>query len=104
MSDYGDHEATDDPLQKLRHSAAHLLAAAVTELYPEAKYGIGPPVQDGFYYDFDFENQSQSRISRESNRGCEGSHRPTSPSSTKFFRGNGPLRSSKSGVRTTSWS
>ena len=54
MSDYGDHEATDDPLQKLRHSAAHLLAAAVAELYPEAKYGIGPPVQDGFYYDFDF--------------------------------------------------
>ena len=54
MSDYGDHEATDDPLQKLRHSTAHLLAAAVTELYPEAKYGIGPPVQDGFYYDFDF--------------------------------------------------
>jgi len=54
MSDYGDHEATDDPLQRLRHSAAHLLAAAVTELYPEAKYGIGPPVQDGFYYDFDF--------------------------------------------------
>ncbi|HYS98084.1 MAG TPA: threonine--tRNA ligase [Candidatus Dormibacteraeota bacterium] len=54
MSDYGDHEATDDPLQKLRHSTAHLLAAAVTELYPDAKYGIGPAVQDGFYYDFDF--------------------------------------------------
>src|SRR5438067_9166306 len=60
MSDYGDHEATDDPLQKLRHSAAHLLAAAVTELYPEAKYGIGPPVQDGFYYDFDFGGKSIS--------------------------------------------
>ncbi len=54
MSDYGDHEATEDPLQKLRHSTAHLLAAAVTELYPDAKYGIGPAVQDGFYYDFDF--------------------------------------------------
>src|SRR5439155_11553175 len=54
MSDYGDHESTDDPLQKLRHSTAHLLAAAVTELHPDAKYGIGPPVQDGFYYDFDF--------------------------------------------------
>ena len=54
MSDYGDHESTDDPLEKLRHSTAHLLAAAVTELYPEAKYGIGPAVQDGFYYDFDF--------------------------------------------------
>jgi threonyl-tRNA synthetase len=54
MADYGEHEATDDPLQVLRHSTAHLLAAAVTELYPEAKYGIGPPVQDGFYYDFAF--------------------------------------------------
>jgi threonyl-tRNA synthetase len=54
MPDYGDHEASDDPLEKLRHSTAHLLAAAVTELYPDAKYGIGPAVQDGFYYDFQF--------------------------------------------------
>jgi threonyl-tRNA synthetase len=54
MAEYGDHEATDDPLQVLRHSTAHLLAAAVTELYPDAKYGIGPPVLDGFYYDFAF--------------------------------------------------
>ena len=54
MGDYGEHEATDDPLQVLRHSAAHLLAAAVTELYPDTKYGIGPAVQDGFYYDFQF--------------------------------------------------
>jgi threonyl-tRNA synthetase len=54
MADYGDHEASDDPLEKLRHSTAHLLAAAVTELYPDAKYGIGPAVQDGFYYDFQF--------------------------------------------------
>jgi threonyl-tRNA synthetase len=54
MADYGDHEANDNPLDKLRHSTAHLLAAAVTELYPDAKYGIGPAVQDGFYYDFEF--------------------------------------------------
>ena len=54
MAEYGDHESTGDPLQTLRHSAAHLLAAAVIELYPDAKYGIGPPVQDGFYYDFAF--------------------------------------------------
>src|SRR5438552_1856392 len=60
MSDYGEHEPTEDPLQQLRHSTAHLLAAAVTELYPEAKYGIGPPVQDGFYYDFDFGGKSIS--------------------------------------------
>jgi threonyl-tRNA synthetase len=53
---YGDHEAGDDPLQILRHSTAHLLAAAVTELYPEAKYAIGPAIENppGFYYDFDF--------------------------------------------------
>ena len=56
MPEYGDHEATDDPLQILRHSTAHLLAAAVTELYPGAKYAIGPPIENppGFYYDFDF--------------------------------------------------
>jgi threonyl-tRNA synthetase len=37
----------------LRHSTAHVLAQAVQELYPEAKLGIGPPIADGFYYDFD---------------------------------------------------
>ncbi|MCB9813529.1 MAG: threonine--tRNA ligase [Pseudomonadales bacterium] len=41
-------------IQALRHSAAHLLAAAVLELYPEAKPTIGPAIDDGFYYDFDF--------------------------------------------------
>ncbi|MDO8515402.1 MAG: threonine--tRNA ligase [bacterium] len=40
-------------LDKLRHSTAHLLAAAVLELYPEAKPTIGPPIENGFYYDFD---------------------------------------------------
>ena len=56
MAEYGDHESNDDPLHVMRHSTAHLLAAAVTQLYPDAKYGIGPPVQDGFYYDFAFSN------------------------------------------------
>lgn len=41
-------------LYKLRHSAAHLMAQAVTELYPGAKLSIGPPVENGFYYDIDF--------------------------------------------------
>ena len=54
MAEYGDHESSGDPLETLRHSAAHLLAAAVTELYPDARYSIGPAVQDGFYYDFAF--------------------------------------------------
>ncbi len=39
----------------IRHSVAHLMAQAVTDLYPGAKYAIGPPVEDGFYYDFDVE-------------------------------------------------
>ena len=56
MPEYGDHESTEDPMHVLRHSTAHLLAAAVTELHPDAKYGIGPAVEDGFYYDFDFAN------------------------------------------------
>jgi threonyl-tRNA synthetase len=53
MAEYADHEAAE-PLDQLRHSAAHLLAAAVTQLYPDARYGIGPPVENGFYYDFAF--------------------------------------------------
>ena len=40
-------------LQILRHSTAHLLAQAVQELYPQTRLGIGPPIEDGFYYDFD---------------------------------------------------
>jgi threonyl-tRNA synthetase len=39
----------------LRHSTAHVMAQAVTDLFPEAKWAIGPPVQDGFYYDFEVE-------------------------------------------------
>jgi threonyl-tRNA synthetase len=41
-----------DALQVLRHSAAHLLAAAVMELYPNVKLGIGPPIETGFFYEF----------------------------------------------------
>ncbi len=44
---------TDEGREILRHSVAHLMAQAVTQLYPEAKFGIGPPVENGFYYDFD---------------------------------------------------
>ncbi len=40
-------------LYKIRHSAAHVMAEAVLSLYPDAKLAIGPPIEDGFYYDFD---------------------------------------------------
>ena len=43
-----------DALAVLRHSSAHLLAEAVTRLYPGVKLAIGPPIENGFYYDFDF--------------------------------------------------
>lgn len=42
-----------DWLEKMRHSAAHVMAEAVESLFPEAKFGIGPSIEDGFYYDFD---------------------------------------------------
>jgi threonyl-tRNA synthetase len=44
---------TEDHLAAMRHSAAHMMAAAVVELFPEARLGIGPAIKDGFYYDFD---------------------------------------------------
>jgi threonyl-tRNA synthetase len=47
---------TADGRSVIRHSAAHVLAQAVQQLYPEAKLGIGPPITDGFYYDFDVAN------------------------------------------------
>ena len=43
----------DDHLAAMRHSAAHMMAAAVLELFPDAKLGVGPAIRDGFYYDFD---------------------------------------------------
>src|SRR5512135_904002 len=41
------------PLQRMRHSAAHVMAEAVQEIFPDAKFAIGPAIEDGFYYDFD---------------------------------------------------
>jgi threonyl-tRNA synthetase len=48
----GESKPADSPIEIYRHSSAHLLAAAVTELYPDAQCGIGPPTEDGFFYDF----------------------------------------------------
>ena len=43
----------ESELYRIRHSAAHVMAQAVVEMFPEAKYSIGPPVEDGYYYDFE---------------------------------------------------
>ncbi len=45
--------SSEDGRAIIRHSTAHVLAQAVQDLFPEAKLGIGPPVENGFYYDFD---------------------------------------------------
>jgi threonyl-tRNA synthetase len=50
-----------DDLYKIRHSAAHVMAQAVLELYPEAKIAIGPPIDTGFYYDFDLGKDGQGK-------------------------------------------
>ena len=60
MLDHGTPEnAVHDPIESLRHrmrhSAAHVMADAVVQLFPEAKVAIGPPTADGFYYDFEVE-------------------------------------------------
>ncbi|MDR0653708.1 MAG: threonine--tRNA ligase, partial [Synergistaceae bacterium] len=47
---------TDEGLSILRHSASHLMAHAISNLYPGAKFGVGPSIRDGFYYDVLFPN------------------------------------------------
>ncbi len=53
MSDNDNVPYVESKLYRIRHSAAHVLAEAVLSFFPEAKLAIGPPIEDGFYYDFD---------------------------------------------------
>ena len=43
----------NEKLETVRHSTAHVMAEAVKSIFPDAKFGIGPAIKDGFYYDFD---------------------------------------------------
>ena len=51
--DVSPEDSREYELARMRHSAAHLMAEAVQELFPDAKFGIGPAIENGFYYDFD---------------------------------------------------
>src|SRR4030065_2502157 len=53
MAEHGSVPYIESELYRIRPSAAHVMAQAVLEMFPEAKYTIGPPVENGFYYDFD---------------------------------------------------
>lgn len=55
---------TAEGLRVLRHSASHVLAQAVKELYPDAKLAIGPAIDEGFYYDFDMESLSAEDLTK----------------------------------------
>jgi len=53
-------------IETIRHSLSHILASAVSQLYPDVKFGIGPAIENGFYYDFDFSeaNSENSEVKR----------------------------------------
>ncbi len=53
MADNGNVPYNQTELYRIRHSAAHVMAEAVTDLFPDVRLAIGPPIEDGFYYDFD---------------------------------------------------
>jgi threonyl-tRNA synthetase len=68
----------NDPLYRLRHSAAHVMAQAVVQMFPDAKIAIGPPVENGFYYDFDLPRpitpDDLKEIERNMRRIVQGKH------------------------------
>ncbi len=55
----------ENKLEKMRHSASHVLAHAVLKLYPDTKLGIGPAIEDGFYYDFEFSQPIEEKDLKE---------------------------------------
>src|SRR5260221_14726514 len=70
-------------LNNLRHSAAHLLAAAVMQLWPNAKRTIGPSIENGFYFDFDF---LDTKVTEEDFPKIEEKMREILPSWKEFSR------------------
>lgn len=76
-------EENKEHLNNLRHSTAHLLAAAIMQLYPDAKRAIGPAIENGFYFDFDF---GKTKISEEDFPAIEAKMREILPSWQGFER------------------
>jgi threonyl-tRNA synthetase len=78
MSNQPEERYEDSQLYRIRHSAAHVMAQAVLEFYPQAKYTIGPPVENGFYYDFDLPealtNEDLEKIEKRMRQIIAGGH------------------------------
>ena len=78
-SDYDFQPRELSPVETLRHSAAHLMASAVANLFPGTKFGVGPHIEHGFYYDMDIpekvSDDDLERIEAEMKRIAKGNHR-----------------------------
>jgi threonyl-tRNA synthetase len=79
---------SEDGLWVIRHSTAHVMATAVKRLFPEAKLGIGPPIEDGFYYDFHLEH----RLSEEDLARIEAEMRKIVEADLPFVRADLPRK------------
>ena len=66
---------SEDALKVIRHSCAHLLAQAVRELYPGAKFFVGPAIEDGFYYDIRVSKDNGEKLGEKDARTCRGKFR-----------------------------
>ena len=90
----------NDILNNKRHTLAHLLAAAILELYPNAKNTIGPAIDDGFYYDFEFSSPlSENDLAKVENKMREllpawssFSHREVTTKEAKIIYSNNPYK------------
>jgi threonyl-tRNA synthetase len=80
-------------LRLIRHDAAHVLAAAVMELYPGVKISIGPPIEDGFYYDFEF--PAGASVSQESFSAIEERMRAHVRAAERFERRDVPVAAAR---------
>ena len=96
-------QRASEALALIRHDAAHVLAAAVMELYPGVKISIGPAIEDGFYYDFEFPDgvSSPRPTSRRSRRACASTSRPPRPSCARTSRSRTRASASSTSARTT---
>ncbi|HPU14094.1 MAG TPA: threonine--tRNA ligase [Aeromicrobium sp.] len=98
-----------DGLDILRHSTAHVMAQAVQELFPDAKLGIGPPIKDGFYYDFDVEVpfvpedlvKIESRMKKIIKEGQKFDRRPIDDDAARIELANEPYKLELIGLKSS---
>ncbi|MGA8850188.1 MAG: threonine--tRNA ligase [Aeromicrobium sp.] len=100
---------SSDGLNILRHSTAHVMAQAVQDLFPDAKLGIGPPITDGFYYDFDVDEpfvpedlvKIESRMRKIIKEGQKFDRREVSDDAARTELANEPYKLELIGLKST---